>query len=628
MKRSNRGLPEELLTDRLPIDVMPFSNGEFVPPEPTDKQVAIMKLAREYCDRGAKKMGVSRRHFLQTGAAYAFCLAAVDKLMGCYSAGSEAVEGGDAIDLADSDDPNNFTTVENLPDEWIFDIQTHHAAFSSEVSEDWRTKDPTLLAQIAPFFLFPTADCIAAGSPPGTDNAFACISRAAYQNDIFVHSATTAAVLSAVPYHDPDANALPFGEAVATACSLPSHPCFLHVGVHPNRATLTTSGLPSLDVNQGELDMMECMAQSFRHYLRGWKVYPLFGEAMGAPGWWLDDMDGRRIGKPFLRHVQYLGKKYGTPNIVCVHKGFSFPGTDPVAAAARDIGVVAASPEFSDVHFIVYHSCMNPPFDMFEAAPYPTMTSPAGRTAADDPGAILTPSIVQRVDGFITALRENGWSARHFARGGRPRRPFGPGEGDAREHANVPNVYAELGTAWKLVMDNPMAAGHLLGKLIYYVGPKRVVWGTDSLWSGPPQAQIVMFRTFEMPAELREMYHLPYGLDGDVDDPSRRAKRPARSIRNAIFGRNAMRPYFGIENGQGTLPEPVACPDYADPAPSICKPPSTGETAILTPRSNRIYGPRSRRDFFAGLREDPWASGRIARTSPTRVIDDLKNRKI
>src|SRR5207247_11175014 len=81
------------------------------------------------------------------------------------------------------------------------------------------------------------------------------------------------------------------------------------------------------------------------------------------------------------------------------------------------------------------------------------------------------------------------------------------------------------------------------GKAISVVGPKRVVWGTDALWGGSPQGLIEALRAFQMSDEARATYNLPWGLDGDVDDPTQLAIDPRRSIRNGILGRNAAEPY-------------------------------------------------------------------------------------
>jgi hypothetical protein len=134
------------------------------------------------------------------------------------------------------------------------------------------------------------------------------------------------------------------------------------------------------------------------------------------------------------------------------------------------------------------------------------------------------------VDGFIKSLRENQWDASRFVKKG-------------KKFGNVPNVWAELGSVWRGVMNDPDQAAHLLGKLITHVGPKRVCWGTDSLWYGSPQPEIVGLRRFEFTQKGKELYGLPYGLNGDVEDPRKKAPRPERTIRNAILGYNAARAY-------------------------------------------------------------------------------------
>src|SRR5690606_3539061 len=71
------------------------------------------------------------------------------------------------------------------------------------------------------------------------------------------------------------------------------------------------------------------------------------------------------------------------------------------------------------------------------------------------------------------------------------------------------NVWAELGTTWFNVMRAPDEAAHVLGKLLTAVGPERVLWGTDSIWYGSPQAQIEAFRVFEITPEYQERFGYP-----------------------------------------------------------------------------------------------------------------------
>jgi hypothetical protein len=40
------------------------------------------------------------------------------------------------------------------------------------------------------------------------------------------------------------------------------------------------------------------------------------------------------------------------------------------------------------------------------------------------------------------------------------------------------------------MLRKPREAAHVLGKLLLAVGPDRILWGTDSVWYGPPQSLI------------------------------------------------------------------------------------------------------------------------------------------
>jgi uncharacterized protein len=76
-------------------------------------------------------------------------------------------------------------------------------------------------------------------------------------------------------------------------------------------------------------------------------------------------------------------------------------------------------------------------------------------------------------------------------------------------------VYAELGSTWWNLIQRPDEAAHVLGKLLVAFGPDNVLWGTDSLWYGSPQAQIDAFRAFDISPEYQERYGYP-ALTADV----------------------------------------------------------------------------------------------------------------
>ena len=223
-------------------------------------------------------------------------------------------------------------------------------------------------------------------------------------------------------------------------------------------------------------------------------------------------------------------KKYKeVPPTVASHKGFALPGFDQRGAAPRDVGIAAkANP---GVNLIIYHSGYD---TGDEQRPVPRRRKLADSTS-------------HTVDGFIKSLRENNYSAANFKKTGKA---FG----------NVPNVWAELGSVWRDVMNDPDQAAHLLGKLITHVGPKRVCWGTDSLWYGSPQSEIVALRRFEFTERGKELYNLPYGLEGDVEDPTRRAPTRRGRSATASSGATSRRPTASTRTRKRNA---IACDDVA-----------------------------------------------------------------
>jgi hypothetical protein len=72
------------------------------------------------------------------------------------------------------------------------------------------------------------------------------------------------------------------------------------------------------------------------------------------------------------------------------------------------------------------------------------------------------------------------------------------------------NCYAEIGTTWaSSIVTFPTVAAHIMGQLMKYLGPDRIVFGSDSVWYGSPQWQIDAFWRFQIPEEMRERYGYP-----------------------------------------------------------------------------------------------------------------------
>jgi uncharacterized protein len=235
--------------------------------------------------------------------------------------------------------------------------------------------------------------------------------------------------------------------------------------------------------SDGPLDVMLAdMAElSGRYGIGAWKVYT----HMGGPGWYLDDRDpaAAQVGNAFLDQVADLG-----PPIVAVHKGFSnrSPFGSPV-----DVGPAATN--HPDLAFVVYHSG-------YEAGSREGPYDPA-----DDTG----------INRLISSAAGAG---------------IGPGA----------NIYAELGSTWKMVMSDPTQAAHTVGKLLAAFGEDNVMWGTDSIWYGSPQDQIQAFRTFQISERFQEEFGYP-------------ALTP--EVKAKILGLNSARLY-GVEPLTGTCEIP------------------------------------------------------------------------
>ena len=81
---------------------------------------------------------------------------------------------------------------------------------------------------------------------------------------------------------------------------------------------------------------------------------------------------------------------------------------------------------------------------------------------------------------------------------------------------HLPNVYAELGSTFaSTVITFPTVWAHLIGQLMKFMGPRRIVFGSDSLWYGAPQWQLEAFWRFQIPEALRERWGYPGLSSGD-----------------------------------------------------------------------------------------------------------------
>jgi hypothetical protein len=589
------------MPEDLPVDILPASNEEYFPPRPSREQRMIMRLADEETERWRRKMGMSRAEFVRTAAAMVIGFWAIDLvrpgIFGTYGAVAEAAPT-DACNLEYAGG-KGLESLNNLPGEFIFDVQSHHV----EPEGLWRTTDPAMVA----FFeaVFPQTKAVAGVDPIQN------LSRYWYLKELYLDSATSATVLSVVPTSPDTENPLPIAQAEETIDTVndlaaarhrqrshthPSRPApstpaprgrtlateraVMHAFVMPNRGSSGTANTATPSDPGGysvprkpryfdtEMHLMHTRAARYRDKLRGWKTYCAWGDIPYTSGWYLDS----NIGMEFLANVVRVSEKFPeVPPVVATHKGFALPGFDQRCSAPRDVGYAAKHNR--KVRFLIYHSGYN-----------------IGDIQRPYPGDAKARSTTNTVDGLIKSLREHHYDATRFVARG-------------HEFGNVPNVWAELGSVWRSVMDDPDQAANLLGKLITYVGPKRICWGTDSLWYGSPQPEIIAIRRFEFTERGKEFYGLPHGMEGDREDPTRRAPSPERTIRNGILGYNAAEAYNFDPNFRS---QAIGC-DQVQKLKNEDYISGVGLAESAPLRTNQIPGPRTRRAVLKSLAENPWS---------------------
>ena len=196
----------------------------------------------------------------------------------------------------------------------------------------------------------------------------------------------------------------------------------------------------------GDLDGMDELAE--RWGVSAWKTYTQWGPN-GTGGFFLHEPGP---GVDLIEKARALGVR-----TICVHKGLPFGRRSYQHSLATDIG--AAAKMYPDVNFLVYHS---------------------GFISGEREGP-YDPDRGEGVDELIRSVEDSGIGRNA-------------------------NVYAELGSTWRFLMRSPDGAAHVVGKLVKHIGEKNVLYGSDCIWYGSPQDQIMALRTFQISEELQETY--------------------------------------------------------------------------------------------------------------------------
>ncbi|HKB36986.1 MAG TPA: amidohydrolase family protein [Gemmataceae bacterium] len=297
------------------------------------------------------------------------------------------------------------------------------------------------------------------------------LNRVHYVKEVFGDSDTVMAVISGVPSREWDKNPLPPDQMVATR---------QYVNELAGSQRVLSHGLLRPNLGEKELDEMERQVKQLK--IDAWKMYT--GAELGEKAWFMDD---EKVAYPFWERTKKLGVKN-----LCVHKGLPLGFFNEKACQPHDLE--KAAQDHPDLNFIVYHSG----FRGFGGAAKGTGDE-VKDPKTDDPQEIYWISDILRI------LKKN---------------------------PKVKNIYFELGSTFQMTSArDPVVCLHMLGQMLQVAGADHILWGTDSIWGGSPQSQIVRFRKLKMTPEMMEKYKYPELTD---------------EVKDQILGLNAAK-LFGVD---------------------------------------------------------------------------------
>ena len=125
----------EIASTATPIPTQIVSNGEYLPPPQSETQKRVEQRILELSDVNGKRLGLSRRQFMQTGCGMAAAFLAMNEIYG-----SPVFQ----VDAAEAREPELIQArAQSLAGQFVFDVQTHF------VRDDFDHKELLGLAKFA-----------------------------------------------------------------------------------------------------------------------------------------------------------------------------------------------------------------------------------------------------------------------------------------------------------------------------------------------------------------------------------------------------------------------------------------------------------------------------------------------
>ena len=501
----------------MPIPTQLVSNGEYPPLPQTPNQQRVEARVNGLADIAAKKLGLSRRAFLAGSGGMAASFLAMNEIYGPYF----------DIDPLSMLVPEAYAQSGPPKDLFVFDDQLHmvrgsrfdaaaplralaqgpSSTFSKsnplngrnqkdELGQEWGVWNRELV-----------------GLPNSPENFLIT----QFIKDVYLDSQVNVGLLSNVPAGvvDPPGAVTPRNIAEAQKGEILTAAQTAAARDFVNKVSGSQRMLAHalLYVGKGNLDYIRQQAEELKP--DSWKGYNIGTSAkvdtdpLSPMRQWRHDDEA--VAYPTFELIQSMYEKVKKDkpgfNNICVHKGL-VDNMPPRPEVGHPSDLPKAAKDWPKLNFITYHACIQPAFFMYDA--YVQARGTKMREGVPD----------------IAWTTEYGVLCR-----------------------DLPNTYAEIGTTWaSAVVTFPTLAAHLMGQLLKFFGPDRVVFGSDAVWYGSPQWQIEALWRFQIPEAMQKQYGYP-ALTVET--------------KRKILGLNSARLY-GIKPGRNLAAQFKAVPkDYA-----------------------------------------------------------------
>lgn len=488
---------------RMPVPTQMVSNGEYPALPQTIHQKRVEARINELADGAARKLGLSRRAFLLGSGGMAASFLAMNEIYGPYF----------DIDPLSLLVPEAYAQSAPPRDLFVFDDQLHMVRGSR-----YSAAAPLrALAQGPSATDFKSNPLNPKGVKDEHGETWGVWNRALvglpnspenflitqFIKDVFLDSQVNVGLLSNVPAGvvDPPGAKTPrnIKEAQAGEILTSAQTAAARDFVNKVSGSQRMLAHALLYVGKGNLDYIRQQAEELQP--DSWKGYNIGTSAKVDTDpnslmkqWRHDD---EAVAYPTFELIQslYEKNKAAKPgqNNICVHKGL-VDSKERRPEIGHPADLPKAARDWPKLNFITYHACIQPNFFL-------------GDSLAEVRGGKLREGVP-----------DISWTTEYAVL--------------CREH---PNTYAEIGTTWaSAIVTFPTVAAHLMGQLLKFFGPDRVVFGSDSVWYGSPQWQIDALWRFQIPEEMRRKYGYP---------------ELTPQIKRKILGLNSARLY-GLRIGQ------------------------------------------------------------------------------